>query len=310
MSGFTEQVMGLAYRAGWRTLRWLPESTATGLFDLFADRAARKPGPATRQLRANLARVVPQAGEVELDELTRQALRSYGRYWKEAFRLPAMDKTDIADRVDAEISGTENIDAALAAGNGVVLALAHTGNFDAAGVWLARHCAGFTTVAQRVRPESLYRAFVDYRTSLGFEVLPLTGGETSTTRTLLRRLRENRVVALVADRDITETGLPVTFFGERAALPGGPAKLAAATGAALLPVGGWFTETGWAYRVHPPIRVTSRRDAGVATQALADVFAGDIAAHPADWHMMQPFWTCDLARAGRGPGSGPDQLAG
>jgi KDO2-lipid IV(A) lauroyltransferase len=116
-------------------------------------------------------------------------------------------------------------------------------------------------------------------------------------RVLLKRLRENKAVCLVGDRDLTTSGIPVKFFGEKARFPGGPARLAATTGAALIPAGCWFTEDGWQIRLHPRIRVTARAEVPAATQALADIFAGDIAAHPADWHMVQKFWPADLEAA-------------
>ncbi|HEV3358887.1 MAG TPA: phosphatidylinositol mannoside acyltransferase [Pseudonocardiaceae bacterium] len=299
MNRLTEQLAGLGYQAGWQLVRHLPESVASGLFEAGADRAARRNKAGARQLRRNLARVVPQAGEAELDELTRDALRSYARYWCEAFRLPAVNVDTLLSKV--ELAGREYLDAALAEGNGAVVALPHTGNFDVVGVWAVRQYGGFSTVAQRLRPESLYRRFVAYRESLGFEILPLTGGDTSTGRTLLARLRANKIVCLVSERDISDTGVPVTFFGEQTTMPAGPARLAAVTGAALLPLGAWFTDTGWGFRIHPPIRVSGRAGVAAATQALADVFAGDIAAHPADWHLMQPLWPADLPASAAPP---------
>ncbi|PRX46170.1 KDO2-lipid IV(A) lauroyltransferase [Prauserella shujinwangii] len=292
MSGLGQRLGALGYAAGWRLVRSLPEPLTTSAFALGADLAARRGGAKVRQLRRNLARVVPQAGTEELDDLTRRALRSYARYWQEAFRLPAMDLGAVRREADRSITGVENLDAALAEGNGAVVALPHSGNWDVAGVWLVGHSGSFTTVAERVEPASLYRRFVAYRESLGFEVVPADGG--GAFRTLLRRLRENRVVCLVADRDLTASGIPVTFFGAEARMPGGAARLAASTGAALLPVGCWFTDGGWGLRVHPRIRVNARAEVPAATQALADVFAGDIAAHPADWHMLQRFWLDDL----------------
>jgi KDO2-lipid IV(A) lauroyltransferase len=128
-------------------------------------------------------------------------------------------------------------------------------------------------------------------------------------RVLLKRLRENKVVCLVGDRDLTASGLPVKFFGDRARMPAGPARLAATTGAALLPVGSWFTEDGWQIRVHPRIRVTARAEVPAATQALADVFAGDIAAHPADWHMLQKFWLSDIEAADSADSAGLEEAA-
>lgn len=285
----------LGYTAGWRLIRLLPQSWARGLFRLGADYAARRGGPSVAQLRTNLRRVVPQAGEEELDDLVRDSLRSYARYWCEAFRLPSMDLRSVYEKCDSLVSGQENLDAALKEGTGAIAVLPHSGNWDMAGVWLVGHSGTFTTVAERLKPESLYRKFVEFRETLGFEVLPLNGGDRPPATVLAERLRDNKVVCLLGDRDLTASGVPVTFFGEQTLMPAGPAHLAAQTGAALLPVGLWFTEDSWAFRIHPPIKVNSVQS---ATQALADVFAADIAAHPADWHMLQQLWLADLP-AGR-----------
>lgn len=281
---------GLGYTAGWTLTRVLPASAVGTMFSLGADVAARRGGRGVRQLRANLGRVVPQAGPSELDELTRRAMRSYARYWQEFFQLPAMEPEDVGRRFAAGLSGTENLDAALAEGNGAIVALPHSGNWDAAGVWVARYAGTFTTVVERLHPESLYRRFVAFRESLGFEVVANDAGSGS-FRQLLRRLRDNGVVCLLADRDLNGAGVTVRFFGASTQFPAGPARLAASTGAALLPVGCWYTGDGWQARIHPRIRVNAREEVPAATQALADVFAGDIAAHPADWHMLQPVWT-------------------
>ncbi|MBA0126039.1 phosphatidylinositol mannoside acyltransferase [Haloechinothrix sp. YIM 98757] len=300
----------LAYVTGWWLVRAAPAKVAETLFAVGGDMAARRGGPGARQLRRNLARVVPQAGPNELDELTRKALRSYGRYWQEVFRLPAVDLDKLYRKVSEGIDGVDNLNLALREGRGVIVALPHSGNWDVAGVWLVRYSGRFSTVAERLRPESLYRRFVRFRESLGFEILPLSGG-VRTYATLRERLRANRVVCLLADRDLTSAGIDVTFFGERTRMPAGPARLAADTGAALLPVGSWFTDDGWGLRIHPRIRVDSRDEVASATQLLADCFAGDIAAHPADWHMLQKLWLADLsgARGGAGEiadGSEPD----
>ncbi|WP_158841999.1 phosphatidylinositol mannoside acyltransferase [Saccharothrix deserti] len=289
-----ERLADLAYAAGWRLVRLLPEKPARSLFDLVADRAAKRGGGGVRQLRENLRRVVPQAGEAELDELVRLAVRSYARYWREAFRMPSLDLKAAYTELDRTMTGVENLDAALAEGRGAVIALPHCGNWDMAGVWLVGHCGTFTTVAERLKPESLYRRFIAFRESLGFEVVPLTGGDRNPAVVLAERLRANKVVCLLADRDLTAGGVPVTFFGERTMMPAGPAHLAATTGAALIPAGLWFTEDGWVIRLHPPIRVPGTAGVATATQQVADVFAADIAAHPTDWHMMQQLWVADL----------------
>ncbi len=285
-----------AYASGWMAIRAMPEFAARTAFDTGARYAARHGGP--EQLRKNLARVIGVAPNDVPDELMRASLASYGRYWREAFRLPTMDLPALARRFNEGVVGQDHVDAALAAGRGVVMALPHSGNWDIAGAWLAQTYGTFATVAERLKPESLYRRFIAYRESLGFEVLPLSGGERPPFEVLCERLRENRAVCLMAERDLTRTGVEVDFFGEPTRMPAGPARLAIETGAALLPAHSWFEGEGWGQSMHPALDCTSG-DVGAITQALADQMAKNIAAHPEDWHMLQPQWLADLSKERR-----------
>src|SRR5260370_17949670 len=103
-------------------------------------------------------------------------MRSYARYWLEAFRLPVTP----VDRLIGGVHDTGHIRAAfeyLAAGRGVVFALPHMGNYDLAGAWvIAKGAGSVTTVAGRVKPESVYGRFVAFREGLGVGVLPASGG--------------------------------------------------------------------------------------------------------------------------------------
>ncbi|MGU3502156.1 phosphatidylinositol mannoside acyltransferase [Mycobacterium sp. C31M] len=286
------QLSDLGYAAGWRVVRAMPEFAARNMFEAGALYAARGGGP--EQLRKNLGRVIGVPPAQVPGSLIRASLASYARYWREAFRLPSMDHAAVAARVQDRVEGHHHIEAALAAGRGVVLALPHSGNWDIAGVWLTNTYGRFATVAERLKPESLYNRFVDYRESLGFEVLPLTGGPRPPSEVLADRLGDNGLVCLMSDRDLTRSGVQVDFFGAATRLPGGPARLACETGAALLPVHTWFTEDGWGLRIHEPLD-TSGGDIGVITQGLADRFEVGIAEYPADWHMLQPQWIADLS---------------
>ncbi|HEX5348428.1 MAG TPA: phosphatidylinositol mannoside acyltransferase [Pseudonocardiaceae bacterium] len=288
------KLAGLGYAAGWRLLRFAPDGLAVRAFRAGADLAAHRDGPGTCQLRRNLARVAPHATPAELDALVRDGLRSYARYWREVFTLPWSDHAALVDRLDSAIKGVEHLDDALARGRGVVVALPHSGNWDMAGLWFVGRHGAFSTVVERLAPEALYQRFVAYRRSLGFDIVPLTGDETPTRR-LLHRLRAGGVVCLLADRDLTGAGMAVEFFGATARMPLGPARLAAATGATLLVVGCWFTADGWGIRFHAPVPVPDRSAVMRATQTVADCFATDIAAHPQDWHMLQPLWIDDLS---------------
>jgi lauroyl/myristoyl acyltransferase len=280
------------YAAGWRVVRTVPEFFARNAFGAGARYAALGGGP--EQLRKNLARVIGTTPAEVPDSLIRASLASYARYWREAFRLPTMDLEAVARRLDEIVIGKENVDAAYAAGRGIILALPHSGNWDMAGVWLVHHSGTFTTVAERLKPESLYRRFLEYRESLGFEVLPLNGGARPPMEVLAERLRANRAVCLMAERDLTKSGVQVDLFGEPTRMPAGPAKLAIETGAALLPAHVYYRGEDCVVDLFPPLDCSSG-DVGVITQALADQFGKNIAAHPEDWHMMQPQWLADLS---------------
>ena len=286
------QLADLGYAAGWRLVRAMPEFAARSAFDAGALYASRGRGP--DQLRKNLARVLGVDPADVPGAQIRASLTSYARYWREAFRLPSMDHEVLARELNDAAYGAEHVVAALEAGRGAVLALPHSGNWDLAGVWLTNTHGAFATVAERLKPESLYKRFLDYRESLGFEVIPLTGSDRPPFEILAERLRGNGLVCLMSDRDLTRSGVQVDLFGEPTRLPAGPAKLAIATGAALLPVHSWYRPDVVVTDIFGALD-TSSGDVGVITQALADRFGANIAAHPSDWHMLQPQWVADLS---------------
>ncbi|MBL0777285.1 MULTISPECIES: phosphatidylinositol mannoside acyltransferase [Streptomyces] len=291
-----ERLSDALYGLGWSTVKKLPEPVAARLGQTLADTVWKRRGKGVLRLEANLARVVPDAGPERLAELSRAGMRSYLRYWMESFRLPAWSEQRIKEGFEPE--GLHHLTDGLAAGKGVILALPHLGNWDLAGAWVTRNLGvPFTTVAERLKPETLYDRFVAYREGLGMEVLPHTGG--SAFGTLARRLRAGGLVCLVADRDLSASGVEVKFFGDTARMPAGPAILAQQTGALLLPVTLWFDATPvMKGRVHPPVEVpeagTRAEKTSLMTQALADAFAEGIADHPEDWHMLQRLWLADL----------------
>ncbi len=298
MTGTRERLLSLVtdagYAAGWRAVRMLPQPAATALADRAGEWAARREGAGVRRLRANL-RVVTggQLTEPELDDLTGAAMRSYARYWQEAFRLPALGTGTIL--AGTTVPGVEHLEKARAEGRGVVLALPHSGNWDAAGVWFVDWLGGpFMTVAERLQPESLYRRFLEYRESLGMRVLPLTGGERPSSAVLRTWLADGGASCLLVDRDLGSGGVPVRFFGRTATMPGGPALLADSTGAALLPVVCTFDGDGWRYVVHPEVpldpRLRLRDRVTAAMQGVATAFETSIAEKPEDWHMLGRIW--------------------
>jgi KDO2-lipid IV(A) lauroyltransferase len=304
------------YGAAWTVVKVMPERTAYAVFDKIADRLWAKRGKGVLQLEANLRRVLgPDVSEAVLRETSRKGMRSALRQYCEQFRLPVWSKERIEAGAEITPQDLAHLKQAVSADRGIVLALGHTGNYDHAGAWLITITGeGFTTVAEALKPEEVAEKFLDYRRKLGMEVLPHNGGPV-VFGTLARRLRAGKTVCLVADRDLSASGVEVEFFGERTRIAAGPAVLALQTGAALVPAQLWYS--GYArmtIRVLPEIPVpeqgTRSEKVAVMSQQLADAYAEGIAAHPEDWHMMQKFFLADLdpARA-KGPDSseaGPD----
>ena len=309
---FRERLASAAFSAGWNLVCRLPESVARALFNFGADIAWRREGAGVQVLEGNLVRVLaatsaaslpPTEFGAELRALSREVMRSYARYYLETFRLQMIPEARILAGMHVN---QENVDLTLdhmKDGRGVIYALPHMGDFEQAGLWVMRIGAGSIVVpAERLKPESVYQKFLAFRAGLGMEVVPTTGGP-HPFGVMAQRLRAGKLVCIVADRDLSDTGVEVDFFGEKALFPAGPAVLAVQTGAALMPVSCWFVgEDEWAAHVYDEIPVpaegTRKEKTAAMTQALATVFEQAISEHPEDWHMLQPVFSDDVDAAG------------
>ena len=286
MSG--EDLSALAYFAGWRIVRWLPEKTAYQLFEFVADRVSSKKGKSFQRLESNLKRVLPDLSDQELQALAKTGMRSYLRYWCDTFRSPDWD----TQRIQSTVTVTD-VDLLLdpvRSKRGVVVALPHAGNWDHAGSYFCSQGIPLVTVVERLKPEKLFRKFLEYRQAIGMEVLPLDG---RVMGTLASRLREGKLVALVADRDLSRSGIDVKFFNGIARMPAGPALLAIRTKADLLTAYVSYTNTGIHIdfrKVEIPSGETESEQVAKTVQLCANNFAAGIAQHPQDWHMLQRIW--------------------
>ncbi|QWZ09368.1 phosphatidylinositol mannoside acyltransferase [Nocardioides panacis] len=287
-----DQVTTVGYLSGWRLVRLLPERAALAVFRRIADEIFRRDGTGVHRLRANLHRVRPDLADDELDALTHEAVRSYLRYWCESFRLPAWPIEDVVRRTRTR--GEHHLRDAYAQGRGAVVPLPHMANWDWAGAWACATGMPLVTVAERLEPERLYDEFVAFRTTLGMEILPLTGGEATLPR-LEAWVRDGGLVCLLADRDLSRTSVEVDLCGARARMPRGPALLARRTGAPLLPVTLHYTGDEMTITFSPPVPHADG-DAGLVAmmQGVADAFTAGLREHPQDWHMMQKVFVEDL----------------
>ncbi len=298
MPGLKDSITDAAYGAGFSLVCRMPEAWAKRGSLFLADIAWRRQGGRVQVLEGNLARVLgPGADGKSIRAASREVMRRYARYWLEIFRLPVLPVDRLVEGME-DAAGVELVLGTVASGRGVVIALPHMGNWDQAGAWIiARGAGSFTTVMERLNPESVYQRFVAFREGLGMEVLPASGG-TRPFGVLAQRLRAGKIVILPADRDVTGNGIEVEFFGETAKMMAGPAALAVLTGAALLPASLWFTDDGWGVHIGGEIPLPSEgtRSQKIAamTQEVARFFESEIRQHPCDWLMLQRVFVADL----------------
>jgi KDO2-lipid IV(A) lauroyltransferase len=284
-----DNIAAYAYFAGWRIVRWLPERTAYHLAYAAADFLTKRNGKNVVRLRSNLRRVKPDITSLDLDLLVFAGMRSYMRYWCDTFRFPDWSPERVRGTVT--VTNEHLLLDAISAKTGVIVSLPHAGNWDHAGAYFCAKGIPLVTVAERLKPEKLFLKFLQYRQAMGMEVLPLDG---RVLGTLAQRLRQGALVALVADRDLSRTGINVEFFGGPSRMPAGPALLALKTNAPLITAFVSYTDSG----IHIDFKLIILPSAGSEVQKVSEIvqmtakhFEEGISEHPEDWHMLQRIWT-------------------
>ena len=289
MSRLKDLLSAQLYLLGWKIVQALPEKSAYRLFEKFGKVFYNRNGKAVQRLRLNLGVVSPASSAVELEKLVVEGISSYFRYWCDTFRFPGWSNQKILDSVTAT---NENLlKDPVAAGTGVIVALPHSGNWDHAGAYFCAQGIPLVSVAERVKPEKLFQKFLTYRQAMGMEILAL---DSNTLPTLSNRLGEGKLIALVADRDFSKSGVEVDFFSKKAKMPIGPAVLSLRTGAPLITAQVSYNPNGiqidFLGPIIPRIQGSLEERAKDLVQQCADNFEMGISKHPEDWHMLQRIW--------------------
>ena len=276
------------YFLGWSVVRRISEKSARSFFKKIGKWMYARDGKSVKRLRSNLSRVFPEMESAKLEDLLRRGVLSYMRYWMETFRSPDWSKERILSTVT--VSNEHLLLDPIEKKTGVVVSLPHAGNWDHAGSYFCIKGARLVTVAEVLKPRELFEKFLAYRQAIGMEVLPL---DSRAFPTLMQRARDGKLIALVADRDLSSSGIDVEFFGGVARMPAGPAIVAIRTGIPLVTAFVSYTDTG----IHVDLReilIPSGADEAARVKATvqlcADNFADGIKNSPQDWHMMQRIW--------------------
>ena len=276
------------YFLGWSVVRRISEKSARSFFKKIGKWMYARDGKSVKRLRSNLSRVFPEMESANLEDLLRRGVLSYMRYWMETFRSPDWSRERILSTVT--VSNEHLLLDPIKQKTGVVVSLPHAGNWDHAGSYFCIKGARLVTVAEVLKPRELFEKFLAYRQAIGMEVLPL---DSRAFPTLMQRARDGKLIALVADRDLSSSGIDVEFFGGVARMPAGPAIVAIRTGIPLVTAFVSYTDTG----IHVDLReilIPSGADEAARVKATvqlcADNFADGIKNSPQDWHMMQRIW--------------------
>jgi KDO2-lipid IV(A) lauroyltransferase len=249
---------------------------------------------------------VPDSSDEQLRKMSKESMRRHLRYWCDAFRMPDWSQERIVSRV--RVVGEDLLAESVVEGKGTVVALAHMGNYDHLGAYGNLVHAPASSVAERLKPEKMFEKFVEYRRSIGIRIYPLGAPGLIDNLASVDLRAEHRLVGLIADRDLSARGVPVTFFGEQARMPDGPASLALRTGAPLICAALWYDGPTLGVKLYPrvpiphgaPVGDDARNQPGYSdaiatmTQAMANNLEVGIREHPTDWHMMQKLWLADL----------------
>ena len=281
--------MYLLYLIAWKLIALLPEKSAYKLADYVSDRIYKKNGKGIKRLRGNYGRVMPEYSSQKLEELTKLGMRSYLRYWFDTFRLSKWSKNRIISTT--QVIRENLLRDPIQSKQGCIVALPHAGNWDHAAAYFCSTGITLTAVVEKLKPEAIFKKFLAYRQSIGIEAI---SHKEKTIPILTERLQAGKLIALVADRDMSRNGIEVNFFGKTSKMPSGPAILAIKTGAPLITAYVRYTSGGIEIIFDETLKPTNsgseEEQIKIITQSMADNFAKRIKENPVDWHMLQRIW--------------------
>jgi KDO2-lipid IV(A) lauroyltransferase len=280
----------LLYRLAGAIVPHIPPRWGYPLFSFIGELIYRLPSGARQIVQENVGHVLgPESDKFTLTETARQIFRNSLLNYYELFHQQTLSSEEM--RASLTVKGLEHIDEALAQGKGLVLATAHLGSPDGLIYLAPLFSYQITAPAEHLRPERLFRYVVSLRKRGGITLLPADGPLLA----LFRALKRNEIVAVAADRDTTESGIMVDFFGAPARLPDGHVQLAMRTGAKLaLAFGRREPDNTYTIEIHSPLELEDtgdfKRDVRANMEKVVVGLEKVIRQHPEQWLMFYPLW--------------------
>lgn len=268
----------------------LPLSVALALADfigLLAFWVARKYANITLE---NLQSVFgTQKTEAQIRRIARQVFQNIARNSVELVRFPKISKANIDDFLVME--GRQILDRELSKGKGVIIVTGHIGNWEMMAISLRIKGYPGAVVGKRI----YFHKYDEYLNSLRRHHDVNILYRDDSPRKILKILKSGHIVGIVADQDVDSVeGVFVKFLGKKAYTPAGPAVLAKATGASLVPI--IMIRDGRRHRmiINEPITLadTGNKETDVVTntQAWSEVLESYITKYPDQWVWMHRRW--------------------
>ncbi len=287
---------GRLFMTLWKVAPKIPLPLVYALTNLSADIVWRLNLSSVKQMRKNYAQF---AGKAPSERLVREGVRSYFRCFGQQFTLPGWSKKQI--KRSMTYPGAEATKELMKEGP-VILALTHSGNWDLAGAWFCQNYGPILTVAEKLDPPELFDAFVEFREGLGMEIIGVGPGEHIFGKLVEKAKGRGLLVPLLADRDISGSGIEVDLGAGKALVAAGPAALAKALNRPLIAGYMSYSKVGrdWVVHAHftEPIPMPEpgpdETDVEAWTRAWVDRISPVISEHLVDWHMMQKVFVADL----------------
>ncbi len=250
---------------------------------------------ARRSVTANMWQVMgPNARQGEIRRNARHGFRNVTLYYADLMRIPRLDVQRFA-KEQMDLEGLEYLIEARDSGRGAVVVGAHFGSPEMSVQAVAAYGVHLIGLTEPLEPQALADFIHSLRSQHGHLYRPATFGG---LKEIMRAIKRGGLIAVLFDRDVSDTGVPMQFFGAEARIPLGGVDLALRTGADLIPSRSWRTP-GYSFRIRigPPIVPVRtgdfKADVRAATAQVLAVLEEQIRSDPGQWTVLDPIWNSE-----------------